>query len=50
MSRGRGKRRHGAPEVLLGGLTWAMLLVILLAVISIPELGGWPNWLWTRGR
>lgn len=43
-------RRHGAPEVLLGTVTWSMLLVLLLAAVSLPELGGWPNWLWTFGR
>lgn len=47
----RGKRRrYDAGAVLLGACTWGILLVILLAVISLPELGGWSKWLWTFGR
>ncbi len=37
-------------EVFLGTLTWGSLLIIVLAVVSLPELGGWPDWLWTTGR
>lgn len=50
MSTGRRVGRRGAREVALGGLTWAILLVILLATVSLPELGGWPGWLWLAGR
>jgi hypothetical protein len=46
----RGTRRHGAREVALGGILWTMLLVILLAVVSLPELGGWAGWLVQTGR
>jgi hypothetical protein len=42
--------RRGAREIALGGLLWSMLLVILLAVISFPELGGWSGWLVQTGR
>jgi hypothetical protein len=34
-------RSHGWPEVLLGGILWALLLIILLATVSFPELGTW---------
>lgn len=50
MTTRRRTRRHGAPEVLLGTVTWMILGVILVAAVSFPELGGWPNWLWTFGR
>jgi hypothetical protein len=48
-SRGR-RRRYDVHAVLLGTCTWGILLVILLAAISVPELGGWPKWLWLTGR
>lgn len=48
MATRRKVRNPGAREVVVGGMLWTFLLVVLLAVISFPELGGWPNWLWTR--
>lgn len=43
-------RKVGMPEVFLGTFMWGSLLIILLAAVSLPELGGWPGWLWTTGR
>lgn len=37
----RRDRPHGVPEVVLSGLLWAMLLIMLLAAVSLPELGTW---------
>lgn len=49
MSTRRKNRRHGTPEVVLGGLLWLMLLVALTAAYSLPELGShWPSWMWSN--
>lgn len=42
--------RRGAREIALGTICWTMLLVILLAVLTFPELGGWTGWLVQTGR
>lgn len=37
-------------EVALGMLLWSMLLIVLIAVLALPELGGWSGWLTQIGR
>jgi hypothetical protein len=46
MATRRHVKRIGWPEVLLAGIQWTILLAILLVVLSVPEVGGWPGWLW----
>lgn len=50
MERRAQEPRRGAREIVLGGLLWSMLLIIILAVITLPELGGWSGWLVQTGR